>query len=293
VNDHPRDKATFKLAMTVPEGVEALSNGVPLERSTDNGWTTWNWVENAPMASYLATVVIGQYRVDSGTHKGKPIVNAIPESLSADGPGAESIARTAEVADFLETQFGPYPFDAYGGIVVDDERIGYALETQTRPVYGNAFFRDGPDYEVVAHELAHQWFGDSVALERWQDMWLNEGFATYAEWLWRAHEGEGTVQASFDDVYSGFRWTELPGEPGPQNIFGTAVYQRGAMTVHALRRTIGDEAFFELLKTWTAEQRNGIATTTEFIATAEKVSGKDLKPLFDAWLFGSVAPPRP
>jgi aminopeptidase N len=293
VNDHPRDKATFKLAMTVPEGVEALSNGVPLERSTDDGWTTWRWAENAPMASYLATVVIGQYRVETGTHKGKPMVLATPESLPVNGPGAKSIARTAEIADFLETQFGPYPFDAYGGIVLDDERVGYALETQTRPVYGNTFFGAGPDFEVVAHELAHQWFGDSVALERWQDIWLNEGFATYAEWLWRAHEGEGTVQASFDGVYRGFKWTELTGEPGPQNIFGPAVYQRGAMTVHALRVTIGDKAFFELLKTWTSEQKDGTATTDEFIATAGKVSGKDLKPLFDAWLFGSVAPPRP
>jgi aminopeptidase N len=293
VNDHPKDKATFKLAMTVPEGVEALSNGVPLEPSTDNGWTTWSWAVNAPMASYLATVVIGQYRVDSGTHKGKPLVNAVPESLPANGPGARSIGRTAEIADFLETQFGPYPFDAYGGIVLDDDRVGYALETQTRPVYGNTFFGAGPDYEVIAHELAHQWFGDSVALERWQDIWLNEGFATYAEWLWREHEDERTVQQSFDRVYSGFKWTELPGDPGPQNIFGPAVYQRGAMTVHALRRTIGDEAFGKLLTTWTAEQRDGTATTDEFIATAEKVSGKDLTSLFDAWLFGTDPPPNP
>lgn len=293
VNDHPKDKATFKLAMTVPAGVEALSNGVPLERSTDNGWTTWNWVEAAPMASYLAMVVIGQYRVETGTHNGKPVVTATPESLPADGPGAKSIARTAEITDFLATQFGPYPFDAYGGIVLDDERVGYALETQTRPVYGNTFFGQGPDFEVIAHELAHQWFGDSVALERWKDIWLNEGFATYAEWLWRAHVGGGTVQSSFDRVYRGFNWTELTGEPGPQNLFGPAVYQRGAMTMHALRLTIGDKAFFELLKTWTSEQKNGTATTAEFIATAEKVSGKDLTALFDAWLIGGVAPPTP
>ena len=293
VNDHPKDKATFKLAMTVPEGVEALSNGVPLERSTDNGWTTWTWAESAPMASYLSTVVIGQYRVDSGTHNGKPIVTAIPESLPANGPGAKSIARTGEIADFLATQFGPYPFDAYGGIVLDDERVGYALETQTRPVYGNTFFGTGPDYQVVAHELAHQWFGDSVSLERWQDIWLNEGFATYAEWLWAEHEGERTVQQNFDRVYERFDWAELPGSPGAANIFGAAVYQRGAMTVYALRKAMGDEAFGTLLKTWPAEQKNGTATTEEFIATAEKVAGKDLTPLFDAWLFTAAKPARP
>jgi aminopeptidase N len=245
------------------------------------------------MASYLTTVVIGQYRVTTGTHKGKPIVTAVPLSLPANGPGAKSIARTAEITDFLETRFGPYPFDAYGGIVLDDDRVGYALETQTRPVYGNTFFGAGPDFDVVVHELAHQWFGDSVALERWQDIWLNEGFATYAEWLWREHQGEGTAQSSFDRTYQSFKWTDLPGEPGAANIFGAAVYQRGAMTVHALRKTIGDEDFFALLKSWTSEQKDGNATTDEFIAAAEKASGKDLTPLFDAWLFSATQPARP
>jgi aminopeptidase N len=293
VNDHPRDKATFKLAMTVPEGVEALSNGVPGGQTTADGWTTWTWVESEPMASYLATVAIGQYRVTSGTHKGKPLVSAIPESLPADGPAATSVARTAEIADFLETQFGPYPFDAYGGIVVDDDRVGYALETQSRPVYGAVFFREGEDFEVVAHELAHQWFGDSVALERWQDIWLNEGFATYAEWLWQEHEGELTADDSFDRTYDRFQWEDKPGEPGVDKLFGSAVYNRGAMTVHALRRTIGDEAFFALLKSWPADNKDGNVTTDDFIAAAEKASGKDLGPLFDAWLFGTTQPPKP
>ena len=293
VNDHPADKATFKLAMTVPEGVEALSNGVPLERTTDAGWTTWRWAENAPMASYLATVVIGQYRVSTGTHAGKPMVIAIPESLPADGPAARAMARTGEVADFLATQFGPYPFDAYGGIVLDDERVGYALETQSRPVYGSTFFRTGPETSVVAHELAHQWFGDSVALERWQDIWLNEGFASYAEWLWEEHEGTATAEESFARRYASFDWSEPPGDPGADGIFSLSVYQRGAMTVHALRKTIGDEKFFGLLKSWPAEQAGGNVTTEEFIAAAEKAAGRDLDALFQAWLSGTVQPPRP
>jgi aminopeptidase N len=293
VNDHPADKATFKLAMTVPDGVEAISNGVPGARSSADGWTTWNWAEGAPMASYLATVVIGQYRVSSSTHNGKPMVIAIPESLPANGPAAQSMAATGEVADFLATQFGPYPFDAYGGVVLNDERVNYALETQSRPVYGNTFFRGGPNSIVVAHEVAHQWFGDSVSTERWKDIWLNEGFATYAEWLWQEHQGEATVQESFDRQYARFDWREPPGEPGVEGLFGPAVYQRGAMTVHALRRTIGEQAFFSLLKSWPAEQRNGTATTEEFIDFAEKVSGKDLDGLFQAWLYGTTQPPRP
>ncbi|HET6531989.1 MAG TPA: M1 family metallopeptidase [Actinoplanes sp.] len=294
VNDHPSDKATFRLAMTVPDGVEALSNGVPGERTRADGWTTWTWIEAAPMASYLATVVIGQYRVTSTTHNGKPMVTAIPESLPADGPAAQSIARTGEVADFLGTRFGPYPFEAYGGIVLDDNRVGYALETQTRPVYGNVFFSQGPNLTVVAHELAHQWFGDSVTLERWQDIWLNEGFATYAEWLWQEHQGVATTDQIFERTFSAFDWSTPPGEPGPDGLFGSAVYIRGGMTVHALRKTIGDDAFWTLIRSWTSDNRNGNSTTTEFVEAAEKVAGgKDLDPFFSDWLFGTTQPPHP
>ncbi|MFI7598545.1 M1 family metallopeptidase [Actinoplanes sp. NPDC049681] len=293
VNDHPKDKATFALAMTVPDGVEAISNGVPGERATADGWTTWRWTESKPMASYLATVVIGQYRITSSTHDGKPMIIAIPESLPADGPAARSLAQTGEITDFLATQFGPYPFDAYGGVVIDDARVGYALETQSRPVYGSVFFRTRPNPVVVAHELAHQWYGDSVALERWQDIWLNEGFATYAEWLWQEHKGEQTAQQAFDRAYKGFDWRVPTGDPGADRIFGEAVYQRGAMVVHALRKTIGDDAFFKLLKEFPAEHRDGNATTGDFINLAEKVSGKDLADFFQRWLFSTTPQPKP
>ncbi|GAA2489750.1 M1 family metallopeptidase [Winogradskya humida] len=293
VNDHPSDKATFALAMAVPDGVEAISNGVAGERSTAAGWTTWRWSEDKPMASYLATVVIGQYRVQSSTHDGKPMVIAIPDSLPADGPAAQSMALTGEIADYLVTLFGPYPFDAYGGVVIDDNRVGYALETQSRPVYGNVFFRERSNPTVVAHELAHQWYGDSVALERWQDIWLNEGFATYAEWLWQEHKGEETTQQAFDRAYRDFDWKTPTGDPGADKIFGDAVYQRGAMAVHALRKTIGDQAFFALLKSWPAEHRDGNATTAEFIAAAERASGKDLTSFFRAWLESRTQPAHP
>ena len=246
------------------------------------------------MASYLTTVVIGDYRVRTSTHAGKPMIVAVPDSLPADGPAARSLERTGEIADFLATKFGPYPFDAYGGIVLDDPRVTYALETQTRPTYGNSFFRGGPNLTVVAHEVAHQWFGDSVALERWQDIWLNEGFATYAEWLWDEHDGGPSVRESFDAVYSDADWNVPPGNPGARQLFGNAVYQRGAMTLQALRETIGDAAFSALLKSWPAEHKDGNATTDDFIAAAERAAGgRDLGPLFQAWLFGTTRPPKP
>ncbi len=292
VNDHPSDKATFTLAMTVPDGLEAISNGVPGPRRTKDGWTTWRWAESSPMASYLATVVIGQYRITTSTHDGKPMITAVPESMPATSGAAKSLARTGEITDYLATMFGPYPFDANGGVVVNDDRIGYALENQSRPVYGGTFFTDDkPNEGVVAHEIAHQWFGDSVSISRWQDIWLNEGFATYAEWLWSEHSGEQTAQQQFDKTYAAFDWNETPGDPGPSRIFGDAVYQRGGMTVHALRKAIGDDAFFRLLKTWTGEHRDGNADTAQFIALAEQVSGKDLDGFFAAWLNGTTRPP--
>ncbi|WP_341721415.1 M1 family metallopeptidase [Micromonospora sp. FIMYZ51] len=294
VNDHPSDKATYDIEVTVPDGLAALSNGVPGERTSADGWTTWRWAERSPMASYLSTLVIGDYRVATGSHDGKPLVTAVPAGLSATGPEARSLARTGEIADFLADRFGPYPFEAYGGVVVADERIGYALETQSRPVYGPGFFRRGePNYAVVVHELAHQWFGNSVALAGWRDIWLNEGFASYAEWLWEEHDGGATAQRTFERQYAATDWSRRTLDPGAGQMFSSAVYKRGALAVHALRRTVGDDAFFEILRTWTTERRNGTATTEDFVALAERVSGRALGPFFDAWLTGTTPPALP
>jgi aminopeptidase N len=293
VNDHPSDKATFRLAMTVPDGLEVISVGAPEPTSTKGGWTTWRWIESAPLASYLSMVAIGKYDVTTTAHNGLPMITALPDGLPADGPAAASIERTGEIADFLATQFGPYPFDSYGGLVVDDSRIRYALETQSRPVYGATFFDGEANPKVVAHELAHQWFGDSVALRRWQDIWLNEGFATYAEWLWAEHDGGLSTDRTFDRTYNSFDWNAKAGDPGVARLFGDGAYQRGGMTVHALRRTIGERAFAKLLTTWTSEHRNGNADTDDLIALAERLSGKDLNEFFQAWLYRTDKPARP
>jgi aminopeptidase N len=295
VNDHPSDKALYDFEITVPEGLTAVSNGVPVGRSTRAGWTTWKWAERSPMASYLSTVAIGEFRVTRGEHKGRPVFSAVTTKLPK-GAADDSIARTVEVADYLEGVFGPYPFDAYGGVVVSEPGIGYALETQSRPVYAASFFTAGENTGVVAHELAHQWFGNSVSLTRWRDIWLNEGLATYAEWLWEEHRGGRTAQQSFDAEYLGASerlWRVPPGKPGAENLFGDSVYQRGAMTVHALRTTIGDRAFFDLLRAWAADRRDGNATTADFVALAERVAGRQLDALFDAWLHGTQRPERP
>ena len=195
-NDHPQDKAAYTFVVAVPDGQEVVANGVLQSRRSHQGWTTFTWRAAEPMAPYLATIDIGRWDVRTWkTDSGLPVYDAVDPDLVADpvlGPAIDaSLKRQGEIVDVLADHFGPYPFHTVGAIVDDQDDLYFALETQTRPVYSRYFWPDGGDF-VVAHELAHQWFGDDVALARWQDIWLNEGFATYAEWLWAEHEGLAT-----------------------------------------------------------------------------------------------------
>jgi aminopeptidase N len=297
VNDHPFDKATYSIELTVPAGLAALSNGVPAGQDTSDGQTTWRWEEPVPMASYLTTVVIGDYRVHDESHNGRPMVTAVHTDL----PTAvdDHVRSTGTIADVLEQWFGPYPLEAYGGIVLADDRVGFALETQSRPVYSPLFFASDEDAElVIVHENAHQWFGNSVSVRTWSEMWLNEGFATYAEWLWSEEFGDDTAQETFDLYWTGPGeedefWSPPTGDPGAEELFSSAVYERGAMVLHALRVTVGDDAFFRILRTWAHEKRNGNATSAEFVNLSEQISGQSLDALFDTWLYGTDQPDYP
>jgi Peptidase family M1 domain/Peptidase M1 N-terminal domain/Immune inhibitor A peptidase M6 len=220
----------------------------------------------------------------------------------ADGPEItgeivqRSFARQPEILGFLADQFGPYPFSSSGGIVDDLGGVGFALENQTRPIYSKDFFGDSISGDnVVVHELTHQWFGDSLAVGAWQHIWLNEGFATYAEWLWSEREGLGTAQEIFDFFYGIFDaespfWTVTIGDPGPDALFDFSVYSRGAMTLHQLRLAVGDENFFTIMQEWATSHAGGNVTTDQFIALAEQISGQDLGDLFQTWLFTPVKP---
>lgn len=175
---------------------------------------------------------------------------------------------------------------------------GYALETQTRPFYSPRQFANGSNVSVVVHELAHQWYGDLVSVRGWKDIWINEGFARYAQWLWSEHEGEGTARELADYTYASHPaddpfWTVRPGDPGPENQFDIAVYDRGALAVHALREKVGDEGFFAILKGWPAKYAHGNASVADFRRYAEEVSGEPLAALFDTWLFRPSKPEAP
>jgi aminopeptidase N len=297
-NDHPADKATFDVSVAVPDGVEVISNGVmprqPVRETL--GYTRWSWRSVKPQATYLTFLDIGQYDITTDTtENGQLVYNAYSKLLTPDFADAAraSLERTAEITDWESTLFGPYPFEARGGIAAPAGVIGFALETQTRPTYSGAFFRSGANPSVIVHENAHQWFGDSVSVAQWKNIWLNEGFASYAEWLWSEKQGEGSAQDIFDFLYAtadASTWNVAPADPGTAQLFGNAVYDRGAMTLHQLRRAVGDEDFFTILRTWTADHRYGNGTTEQFTALAEKISGQDLDALFQAWLYTPAKP---
>nr|WP_206323947.1 M1 family metallopeptidase [Streptomyces sp. HNM0574] len=297
-NDHPTDKATYDVSVAVPDGTQAISNGTLQSESSSNGWTRTSWRSDKPQATYLATLAVGRFDVtEDTTGNGIPVITAYSKDLGAvDGAARASLDRTAEVTDWLEGVFGPYPFNSVGGYVPNVD-AGFALETQTRPFYGKRAFDKGSNVSVVVHELAHQWYGDSVSLSRWKDIWVNEGFAAYSQWLWSEHEGEGTAQELADHTYDSRPaddpfWKVKPGDPGPENQFHDAVYDRGALALQALRNEIGDKDFFAILKGWPAEHEGGDATVADFVRYAEGVSGKPLAELFDTWLYTAGKPDR-
>jgi aminopeptidase N len=378
VNGHPADKATYTLRLTVPKPYAVVANGLLIETIASDSATTTVWESRDPMASYLVTLHAGRLDIDvrEGPH-GLPIRTVFAGSIS-EGQRA-MFDRLPEMIAYFASVFGPYPFESVGGTVVGAP-ILFALETQTLPIYGELPLagatltreeRDAMEL-LVAHETAHQWFGNAVTPLRWQDIWLNEGFATYAQILW-LEQSQGVVarnhqiarmyaaQAALNpfqdpaqlaalnaaDVIAGYQQfnrrflrssisgrflsdyrsglgaaaeAELeaisgeaglaqlaalgvdealfPGaaprtsDPGPANLFSPAiVYDRGALTLHALRLRVGDEVFYTIVREWTGRYHNGNATTEDFVALAEEVSGESLGDFFSAWLDEPRLPP--
>jgi aminopeptidase N len=238
------------------------------------------------MASYLSTASIGDYVMTKQTGpRGLPILNFVETGLN-DARRATtnaSLALQPEMIDFFDEIYGRYPFSSFGAIV-DDNSVGYALETQTRPIYSSV-----ASESTVAHELAHQWVGNSVTPEEWTDIWLNEGFATYSEWLWGEHREQATADERFAEIMAipadDEFWSTPPGDPGAEDLFNAAVYDRGAAALHALREKIGDRDFFTLLRRWATSNEDENVTTADLVRLAERVSGRQLDAFFQIWIY--------
>jgi aminopeptidase N len=286
-NDNPQDKARYDFRVTVPDGLTVMANGVLVSRTSSSGKTTWVWSETDLMAPHLATATLGRFDLTVSQ------VGSIPAYVAVDPtlPKGNVLRKLPEITEFYISIYGPYPFNAVGAVVDDAKEVGYSLETQTKPVFWHV-----PDEATLAHEISHMWYGDSVTLSQWPDIWLHEGFATWSEWIWSEHSGNKTAQKYFDNLYNtpaqntAF-WTPPPAIPGsPVFLFNGTIYDRGGMTLQALRQKVGDFAFFQVLRRWAAENRYGNVTTSEFIALSEQVSGMDLDHFFDVWLFQPEKP---
>ena len=299
VNDHPLDKASYTFRVIVPEPFEVAANGV-LTETIDNGITTTFLFEaREPMASYLATVDIDEFDLEtSQAENGIPIRNYYSTGLPEDIH--KPFERQDEMLVYFSDIFGPYPFEVYGALVMDTD-FGAALETQTMSIFGMDMIDTNhmeDTQQVIAHELAHQWFGDSVSLADWRDIWLNESFATYAQGLWIEHtEGREALDEWIKRLYAfvleNREHMSPPGEPPADELFNPGVYYWGALGLHALRFEAGDEVFFQILKTYHEEYKGSNATTADFIAVAEEVSGKELSAFFDSWLYSKDLAPIP
>jgi hypothetical protein len=293
VNDHPLDRAAYTFRITLPEPYEVAANGV-LEQAIDNGdTTTYVFEARDPMVSYLTTVNIDEQFDDetSVTAGGVPIRNYFAADIPKEK--LELFDLQPAMIDFFSEIFGDYPFELYGAVVVNAE-TGSALETQTLSIFGADTLEREDLEETIAHEVSHQWFGNHVALSDWKDIWLNESFATYSQGLWVEYSKGGQsaldqwVKDQYNFIARRFDSLVVPGSPPANDLFNSAVYEWGALGLHALRLEIGDEAFFATLKTYYDRYKGTNVTPEDFISTAEDVSQQDLQALFDRWIYSDT-----
>lgn len=312
-NDHPSQKASFDLTISTDADYRAVSNGTLTAHGRTSSREQWTYRQAAPMATYLATLQIGRYTVQQVAGDGATAPPP-PESSSAEPvelprqvayvPAAlarrtcAALKRQPEMMAAFVEAFGPYPFEAYSVVVTGDD-LEIPLEAQGLSIIGANHLAPGWEQQrLIAHELSHQWFGNSLTASRWQDIWMHEGFACYAEWIWSEASGgldcTGQANAAWELLATLPQDLEV-GAPGAVDMFDDRVYKRGALAVHALRCALGDAVFFTTLRTWTAERRHGSVDYPGFAAHVDAMApaGFDTAGVLRPWLFQRELPPLP
>ncbi|MFF2329046.1 MULTISPECIES: M1 family metallopeptidase [unclassified Streptomyces] len=305
-NDHPADKAYFTFRITAPKDFTVVANGLPAGTDRHGARTTWTYRTEHPMATELAQVSIGRSAVleRTGPHA-LPVRDVVP---SADRKRLEPwLAKTPGQLQWMEQQVGRYPFETYGLLVAATD-TGFELETQTlslfeRSVFTNTAYPKWYIESIMVHELAHQWFGDSVSPQKWSDLWLNEGHATWYEARYAEEHSDHTVESRMREAYiksDGWRAAggpparpDLPAPGQKLSLFRPVVYDGSALVLYALRQEIGENAFDRLERSWVKQHRDANATTADFVRLASQTAGRDLTSFFDGWLYGAKTPPMP
>lgn len=286
-NDHPQDKATFAINVTVPKGQQGIANGNLLGKKAAGDKVTWRWRADEPMTTYLAFFAAGKFDIKQSKVGDKTMINAVSQQVSNRKGAMRWLERSDEVVAALEKDLGPYPFNSMGGLVTNLP-VSFALENQTRPTYPGA-----GGIDLLVHELAHQWVGDSVAVHRWRDIWLNEGFASFFEHRYAEQHGGPSADEWMRDEYasSGAEMFRLNiANPGAGRVFDWQVYQRGGMALQALRNRVGEDDFWAIMRGWTEKYADSNATVRQFEKHAAAVSGEDLDSFFHAWLRSGKKP---
>ncbi len=293
-NDRPDDKAPYRISLSVEAGYHVAGNGVRTDTVTRSGRTRWTHDQAEPMAPYLACVQIGRYAV---THVAASVPVEIVAPLGVAVGAGTAFAHQGEMVDVLSQWFGPYPFATYRAVIAADD-FEIPLEAQGLSSFGRNHLTPSWENErLVVHELAHSWFGNSLTAGRWSDIWLHEGFACHAEWLWSEHRG---LRSAADHAAEHWgRLSRLPQDlvlaaPGMDHMFDDRVYKRGALALHALRGALGDEGFFALLRSWTATHEHALVSTEDFVSHAEAAAGSSagkVRALLDGWLSARALPP--
>lgn len=293
-NDRPSDKATYRVTLTAPNDYFVAISGEEVSRRRGGSATTWVFEQPVRIAPYLATVQIGQYVERSQDSR---VSMRVVGPADAVGPVCEpAFGAQPEMLEFYEGLFGPYPFASYTAVITDDD-LEIPLESASLSTFGRNFCsRKWENVRLVAHELSHQWFGNAVTCRDWSDIWLHEGFACYAEWLWSEEIGGHSADAwarHHHERLSGLDQDLVLSDPGPELMFDDRIYKRGALALHALRLEAGDEAFFEVLRSWVAAHAGGNVDTEMFLEHCESVVGRDVRPLLGPWLDEEALPSLP